>query len=262
MAHDRLKLDGQVALITGGGRGIGRGIATVFAEAGAAVVVTARTPDQLEETVTRIRNGGGRAISVVGDVVKRVDNERAVAAALDAFGRIDILVNNAGGGNFKPFLELADDDFRLEFEWNALSAFMLTQIATPHMLKNGGGCVLSISSAAGRFGIRGMTPYSVAKAALEQLTRSMAQELSPKIRVNAIALGTIVTEALRHIHKLDPGLRDRMLAMIPLHREGSVEDIGMAALYLCSPDCYATGSILHIDGGIQRGILAVDIPDL
>ena len=254
MALERLRLDGQVALVTGGGRGVGRGIAKVLAEAGAAVVVTARSRDQLDDTVSTIREAGGRAIAFTGDVTKRADNERAVAAALEEFGRIDILVNNAGGGKYKPFLELTDDDLRFEFDWNALSAFMLTQIAAPHMLKAGAGAVVNISSGAGHMPIRGMTPYSVAKAALEMLTRVMADELAPKIRVNAISLGTVKTPGLQNAYVSD-GLRDRMMERIPLHREGEVEDIGLMALYLCGPQCYATGAVMHVDGGIQSGIL-------
>ena len=134
MKLDRLRLDGQVALITGGGRGIGRGIATVLSEAGAAVVVTARSPGEIQETVELVRKAGGRAIAVQGDVTKRADNARLVEATLEEFGQIDIVVNNAGGsGGLKPFAELTEELFIDDFRLNTLSAFTLTQLAAPHM---------------------------------------------------------------------------------------------------------------------------------
>ena len=250
MKLDRLRLDGQVALVTGGGRGIGRGVATVFSEAGAAVVVTARSPDEIQDTVEQIRNAGGRAVAVQGDVTKREDNARLVEAALQEFGRIDIVVNNAGGsGGLKPFLELTEDQFIDDFRLNTLSAVTLTQLATPHMLKAGGGSVINISSRAGSFAGRGRVQYGVAKAALEHLTRLLAHELAPKIRVNAISIGTVMTSALQRAY--DAGMnRDDLLCGIPLNREGDVDDVGLAALYLCSKGCYANGEILHLDGGL------------
>ena len=251
MTLERLKLDGKVALVTGGGRGVGRGIASVFAEAGAAVVVTARTPDQIRDTAAQIQAAGGRALDVVADATKREDNERAVQAAIDKFGRLDILVNNAGGGAAKPFFDLTEDDLRYDFQLNAVSTFTLTQLAAPHMMKVGGGSVVNISSRAAAFVGSGRLPYGVAKAALEQLTRLLAHELAPKIRVNAIALGTVMTPALQRYFDSDLEMaREDLLTAIPLHRVGNVEDIGLAALYFCASDCYATGSILHVDGGL------------
>ena len=260
MALERMRLDGQVALVTGGGRGVGRGIAKVLAEAGAAVVVTARTKDQLDETVAMIHEAGGRAIAVIGDVNSRADNERAIATAVAEFGGIDVLVNNAGGGKYKPFLELSEDDLRFELEWNTISAFTLTQLAAPHMLKKGAGSVVNISSGAGHMPIRGMTPYSVAKAALEMFTRVAADELAPKIRVNAISLGTHKATWMEAAYAVE-GVRERMMARIPLHREGDVEEVGLMALYLSAPNCYATGAIIKLDGGQQYS--AIDrSPDL
>jgi NAD(P)-dependent dehydrogenase (short-subunit alcohol dehydrogenase family) len=251
MALERLNLDGQVALVTGAGRGVGRGIACVLAEAGATVVATARTPDQIQATAASIVDAGGRALAVVGDAMKRADNERLVRAALDAFGRIDIVVNNAGGGKGGSFADLSEDDLAFAFGWNTLSSFTLTQIAAPHMLKTGGGSVVNISSRAAEFAGHGRMPMSVAKAALEHLTRLMAQELSPQIRVNAIGLGSIMTPGLEGYFQRNPSLRDELFEVIPLRRGGDAEDVGLAVLYLCSKGCYATGAILHLDGGIQ-----------
>lgn len=260
-AFDRLKLDGQVAIVTGAGRGVGRGIAEVLAEAGAAIVAAARSPEPIEELASQIRAGGGRAIAVAGDVMKRADNEKLVAKALEEFGRVDILINNAGTTFFTPFMQLTEDDFRTEFEWNTLSAFTLTQLVAPHMLERGSGCVVNISSASAHLVTRSLAPYTVSKAALEALTRCMAQELSPKIRVNAISLGTILTEGLANIYKDDPSLKERVQQRTPLHRVGEPQDVGLAALYLCSSNCYATGAIYQLDGGLTQSVIDQS-PDL
>jgi NAD(P)-dependent dehydrogenase (short-subunit alcohol dehydrogenase family) len=271
MALERLRLDGRVAIVTGAGRGLGRGIARVLAEAGAAVVGTARTADGLAETVRQIEGAGGTALALTGDVTSRIDNERVVAEAVQRFGRIDILVNNAGGATARPFLDISDAYFRDILEWNLGSAFMMSQLAVPHMLEAGEGAIVNISSAAARIGSRGMVSYGVAKAGLEHLTRVLAQELSPRIRVNAVSLGTIATEGLRAAlagrnsqvagapgAPLDEVLREGT----PLRRMGDVEDIGLAVLYLCSHGCYATGSVFHIDGGIQQSPIPRGIADL
>ena len=258
MALERLRLDGQVALITGGGRGIGRGIASVLSEAGAAVVVTARSPDEVQDTAEMIRSRGGRALAVQADVTNRSDNERAVQAALDEFGQLDILVNNAGGSSgAMPMAQLTGELLRADLELNMLSAFTLTQIAAPHLAKSGGGSVINISSRAGSFAAPGRLQYGVAKAALEHLTRLMAQELAPDIRVNAIAVGTVMTDALQRGFAQGGGLED-LTSKIPLSRLGDVEDIGLTALYFCAQGCYVTGIVLPVDGGLQAspGILS------
>jgi len=130
------------------------------------------------------------------------------------------------------------------------------------MLKQGGGSIVNISSGAASVRIRGLMAYCVAKAALEHLTRCMANELAPKIRVNAIALGSIMTDALRHTIDQQPGFEDKMKELTPLHRIGEVEDIGLATLYFCSKGCYATGAILAVDGGLEQTNLPFKLPDL
>lgn len=262
MALEGFRLDGKVAIVTGAGRGVGQGIAGVLAEAGAAVVCTARTADQVEETARAIRDAGGQALALAGDVTRQEDNARIIDAAKGSFGRIDVLINNAGAGGMKKFLDLTLDDLEANYRLNAGSAFMLTQLAARHMLEQGQGAVVNISSIAARYGVRGQTAYSAAKAGVEGLTRAMAHELSPKIRVNAIALGFIMTSALERGFARDPAMHDRLCAMVPLGRLGSPEDIGLAALYLCSAGCYATGTVLHIDGGLRQHIDYVDMPDL
>jgi NAD(P)-dependent dehydrogenase (short-subunit alcohol dehydrogenase family) len=262
VALERLRLDGQVAIVTGAGRGVGRGVANVLAEAGAAVVGTARSAHEVEEMVKSVEKAGGKAIAVLGDVKKRADNERVVATAMEKFGRIDILVNNAGGQDYKAFLDISEEEFKHHFDWNTLSAFSLSQLVAPHMLKSGKGSIVNISSAAGHVGIRGMLSYAVAKGGLEQLTRGLAQELAPKIRVNALGLGAIMTPLLQKTFDMQPEYKKKMVDMTPLKRIGDAADVGLATLYLCSEGCYATGAVIHIDGGLQDTNLPFKLPDL
>jgi 7-alpha-hydroxysteroid dehydrogenase len=263
MAFERLRIDNQVAIVTGAGRGVGKGIALALAEAGARVVCSARSKNEVDTTVRDIRNAGGEAISVLADVLKKADLKALADETCDRYGRIDILVNNAGGQNYKPFLEITEEDFRYHFDWNTTSAFLLSQLAAPRMLKAGKGAILNISSGAGRIGIRGMLSYCVAKGGLEQLTRAMAQELAPKIRVNCIALGAIMTPALERTFEMDPSFRGKLEDKTPLRDVGRTDDVGMQAVFLCSPSgSYTTGAIVHIDGGIQDTNLPFKLPDL
>jgi len=253
MVLERLKLDGKVAIVTGGGMGVGRGIAQVLAEAGAAVVVTARSADGIKQTAADIESQGGRALAIQADATKREDNERVVAAAIEKFGRIDILVNNVGGsgGGLKPFAEVSEADLLHDFQLNVVSAFTLSQLCAPHMRQSGSGSIVNISSRAASFVGKGRIQYGVAKAALEQLTRLLAQELGPEIRVNAIALGTIMTPALERSIERDNGpMGEALYKSNPLKKIGNVGDIGLAALYYCASDCYANGAVLHVDGGL------------
>ena len=251
MALERLKLDGKVAIITGGARGVGRGIASVLSEAGAAIVMTGRTASDLDRAVADLKSKGARAFAVAGDVTNKADNERTVAAALEEFGRIDILINNAGGSPPQPFLEITSESFLQDFRFNVLSAFELTQLAAPHMLAAGGGSVVNISSRSAQFGGKGFTTYSACKAALEQLSKMMAWELAPKIRVNAISLGTIQTEGLESgLAMMGEGARESIARRVPLQRIGDAQSVGLAALYLCSDECYSTASVIRVDGGI------------
>lgn len=262
MALEQFKLDGQVAIVTGAGRGVGAGIAKVLAEAGATIVGTARTTEQLTQTVKEIEDAGGTAHGIQADAISRPDGERVVAETIDKFGRIDILINNVGGSTYAPFLEITDEDFRHTFDWCVTSAFIMSQLAVPHMLKIGQGTIVNISSGSGHLGIRALGAYCVAKGGLEALTRAMAQELSPKIRVNAIALGSFMTDGLQQALDMLPEAGDTMRELTPLHRFGDVADLGRLAVYLCTKDCYATSATFHVDGGIQTSNSPLIIPDL
>lgn len=262
MALEQFRLDGQVAIVTGAGRGVGAGIAKVLAEAGATVVGTARTPEQLAATVGEIEAAGGTARGIQADAVSRPDGERVIAQTLDEFGRIDILINNVGGSTYAPFLEITDEDFRSTFDWCVTSAFIMSQLAVPHMLTVGRGSIVNISSGSGHLGIPALGAYCVAKGGLEALTRAMAQELAPKIRVNAIALGSFMTDGLQIALDMMPEAGDRMRELTPLHRFGDVADLGRLAVYLSTRDCYATSAVFHVDGGIQTHNSPLVLPEL
>ncbi|MGB5199591.1 MAG: 7-alpha-hydroxysteroid dehydrogenase [Sedimenticolaceae bacterium] len=245
---DNFRLDGQVALVTGGGAGIGRGIAKMFAGAGASVLVTDLKQETAETVAEEIREGGGKAAAVACNVTKEDELEAAVNAAIENFGKLSILVNNAGGGGPKPF-DMPMDDFRWAYEINVFSLFRLTQLSTPHMAKAGGGAVLNISSMSGENKNVRMASYSSSKAAVNHLTRNIAFDLGAmNIRVNAIAPGAIRTDALKKV--LTPEIEKAMLTHTPLKRLGEPEDIAHAALFLCAPASeWVSGQVLTVSGG-------------
>ena len=261
MALEQFGLHGQVAIVTGAGRGVGAGIARVLAEAGATVVGTARTESEIVASISGIEDSGGKGLALVADAACRADNERVVATTMERFGRIDILVNNVGGATYARFLDITDEDFRYTFDWCVTSAFIMSQLVAPHMFSAGHGSIINISSGSARFGIRALTAYCVAKGGLEALTRAMAQELAPKIRVNAIALGSFATDGLQQSLDLMPGSLEMMKDATPLHRLGDVEDLGRLTVYLSTRDCYATNAIFHVDGGIESNNSPLPIPD-
>ena len=234
MALEQFNLSGKVAIVTGAGRGVGAGIARVLAEAGATVVGTARTTDEITKTFKEIEDAGGIGLALQADALVREDGQRVVQTTIENFGRIDFLVNNVGGSTYAPFLNITDEDFRQTFDWCVTSAFIMSQLCVPHMLEVGAGSIVNISSGSGRFGIRALAAYCTAKGALEALTRAMAQELSPKIRVNAISLGSFMTDGLQSSLDLMPGSAEKMMESTPLHRFGDVADLG-ASRCICVP---------------------------
>jgi 7-alpha-hydroxysteroid dehydrogenase len=250
MILDQFKLTDQVAIVTGAGRGIGEGIALAYAEAGADVVIAARSVDEIEDTAEQVRARGRRALAIKTDVTKRDDLEALVAASLDEFGRIDVLVNNAGGWPPKDALRTSEKEFETAFRFNVSTAFLLTRLTVSKMVETaGGGAVINISSVAGRHNSPGFVAYGTAKAALSFMTRQLAQDFAPKVRVNGIAVGSIETQALGSI--LDDATRQQMIDMTPMGRLGRVEDIAACALYLASPAAsYVTGEIYGVNGGL------------
>jgi 7-alpha-hydroxysteroid dehydrogenase len=256
------RVDGKVAVVTGGGRGIGAACALALAEAGADVVISARSEDQLREVAKEVEALGQRAVVVPADVN---DND-AVAALVDAatqeLGGVDIVVNNAGGTAPRPLLDTSPGYLERAFHFNVTSAFVLTKAAVPAMLERGGGAVVNISSAMGRMADRGMLAYGTAKAGLAHLTRLAAADLAPRIRVNGIAVGSVATSAL-DVVMTDDGLRTQMESLTPLKRLGRVEDIAACCLWLASPaGGFVTGKVVEVDGGLQAPNLPLGLPDL
>ncbi|MBW2273148.1 MAG: SDR family oxidoreductase [Deltaproteobacteria bacterium] len=262
MLFDKFRLTDRVAIVTGAGRGIGAGIATGFAEAGADVVIGSRTESQLQEVAKEVEAAGRRAAVVAGDLGSRDAMAELVDRAMDEFGRIDIVVNNAGGSMPSPFLGTSEKAFNEALHWNVTTAFNLTQLAVPHMLESGGGNVINIASAVGRISDRGFVAYGTAKAALIHLTKNLAADLAPRIRVNSIAPGAIATSALEMVLRNEE-LTRKMVEQTPLKRLGEVEDIAAGAVYLASDAAsYVTGRVLDIDGGINSANLELGFPDL
>lgn len=259
---DLFRLDGKVAIVSAAGRGIGARIATSFAEVGADVVIGARTADQLADVAAQVESVGRKAVVVAGDLGSRAGMATLVEAAMKEFGRIDIVVNNAGGSMPQAFMDTSERAFDEAMRWNVTSAFNLTQLAVPHMIASGGGSVINITSVAGSFSSRGFAAYGTAKGALMKLTRHMAMDLSPKIRVNSISPGSIATSALEMVLQM-PELERAMIDATPLGRLGTVDDIAAAAVYLASDaGAYVTGRDLRVDGGIEASNLEMGITDL
>ena len=260
MLLDRFKLTDQVAIVTGAGRGIGRAIAEAFAEVGADVVCAARTRAQIDDTAAAVRRHGRRALALECDVTERAQLERVVAETLRELRRIDIVVNNAGGWPPKGWQRTNEKFLEGAFRFNVTQAYLLSRMAIPHMRERG-GAIVNISSAISRLIDPGFIAYGTSKAALNYLTKSLAAEVAPTVRVNAIAVGAVDTSALRPF--LNEDLEAKMAALTPMGRIGRPEDIALMALYLASPaSSWVTGKIFEVDGGTEKSNWPLDLSDL
>jgi 7-alpha-hydroxysteroid dehydrogenase len=263
MILDRFRLDDKVAVVTGGGRGLGAAIALAFAEVGADVVIASRTQSELDAVAEQIRATGRRAHIVTADLAHPEVTAQLADQAVEAFGKLDIVVNNVGGTMPNTLLTTSTKDLKDAFTFNVATAHALTVAAVPLMLEHsGGGSVINISSTMGRLAGRGFAAYGTAKAALSHYTRLAALDLCPRIRVNAIAPGSILTSALDVVASNDE-LRKPMEKVTPMRRLGDPVDIAAAAVYLASPaGSFLTGKTLEVDGGLTFPNLDIPVPDL
>jgi 7-alpha-hydroxysteroid dehydrogenase len=259
---DRFRLTDQAAVVTGAGRGIGAAIAVAYAQAGADVLIASRTQEQLDKVAAQIAEAGRRAVVVPADLNDTASLPALVERAMSEFGRLDIVVNNVGGTGPRPFLDTSEGYLERAFHFNVTTAFALSKAAAPHMLAGGGGSIVNISSAMGRLRDRGFVAYGVAKAALAHMTRLLAIDLAPRVRVNGIAVGSVATSALETVLQTE-SLLNEMVDKTPMKRLGEPEDIAAAAVYLASPaGAFITGKLIEVDGGLEAPNLGLNLPDL
>jgi 7-alpha-hydroxysteroid dehydrogenase len=262
MILDRFRVDGQVAIVTGAGRGIGAASALALAECGADVVIAARTGAQLEVVAAQIEALGRRALPVVADLMDLEAVASLAEITDEAFGRVDIVVNNVGGTIPLPLLDTTSAYLEEAFHFNVATAHSLITSSVPKMLETGGGAIVNISSSMGRVSGRGYAAYGTAKAAMAHYTRLISRDLAPRIRANAIAVGSTATSALEIVTST-PELKEAMEKATPLGRIGELEDISAAVIYLASPaGSYLTGKVLEVDGGGDIPTLDFGLPDL
>lgn len=261
MILDRFRLDGKVAVVTGAGRGIGAASAIGLAEAGADVLVSARTEGELAKIVETVEGVGRQAHAVPADLSDPANAAKLAEIAVERFGRLDILVNNVGGALPRPLLETTPEFLEEAFRFNVSNAHALTVAAAPQLLEHRGS-VVNISSNMGRVAGRGFAAYGTVKAALAHWTRIAAYDLAPKVRVNAIAVGSVATSALEIVAG-NPELREKLESATPLRRIGDPEDIAATVVFLASEGgAYFTGKVLEADGGLQAPNLELGLPDL
>ena len=247
------KLAGKVAVVTGASKGIGASIAKSLATEGAAVVVNySSSREGADRIVGEIKAKGGRAISVQANVAKRADIERLFAETKKAFGQLDILVNNAGIYEFAPIENVTAELFHKLFDVNVLGLILASQEAVEHF-GPAGGTIINISSVAATSASPTTSVYSATKAAVDAVTRSLAQEVGPrKIRVNSINPGMVETEGLHTAGIADSDFRKQIESRTPLGRIGQPEDVAPAAVFLASSDsAWITGETFYVAGGLR-----------
>jgi NAD(P)-dependent dehydrogenase (short-subunit alcohol dehydrogenase family) len=243
------KLDGKVAIVTGGSSGIGRATAVAFAKEGAKVVIAARRTQEGEETVRLVKEAGSEALFVQTDVTNAAQIEALVNKTIESYGRLDCAFNNAGFGKLIPLTERTEEDWDSEIDVNLKAVWLCLKYEIPAMLKTGAGAIVNMASMGGAvIGTSSFSAYQAAKSGVVGLTRSAAIEYaSQKIRINAVSPGLISTDILAG---LPEEVFQEMTATIPLKRLGEAEEVAEAVVWLCSNAAsYITGQNLVIDGG-------------
>ena len=242
-------LEGRVAIVTGGSRGIGWAVAASLAEDGASVVVSGRDASRVEAASKELDALGAPVLGVAADVAKREDVDRLVGAARERFGRIDILVNNAGITKDALLVRMKDDDWDEVLNVNLRGAFLMTRAVGKVMMRQKGGRIINIASAAGAMGNAGQVNYSAAKAGLVGMTKAAARELAHwGILVNAVAPGLIETDMAR---QMPVEVREALVAQIPLKRVGSAREVAEVVRFLAGDgSAYITGQVFHVNGGL------------
>lgn len=247
---DRFRIDGNVAVVTGGSRGLGEEIALTFAAAGANVVVAGRDAARLEKVAIAIRDNGVDALPFVGDLTQEGKCEALIAAAVERFGRLDILVNNAGINVRGAIDEVTPDDYRRVFATNIDAPWRLCRAAAPVLRRQRGGRIINIASTLGIVGMANRSLYCSSKGAVVQLTRELAMELAPfGVTVNAICPGPFETEMNKSLTQ-NPELYEEFARKTAMLRWGKPGELGPVALFLASAAAaYVTGVALPVDGG-------------
>src|SRR5262245_14631476 len=247
-----MRLAGKVALVTGGGVGIGAAVAKLFAEEGAAVVITGRRKEALDDLLADIERKNGRALAVTGSVTDETHVRSAIDQAVRTFGKLNVLVNNAAIGAFGKVLHEVDDaTWNDVLDINLTGVFRVTRATVPQMLKAGGGSIVNVSSVGGLIGFWGSSPYGTTKGGLEIFTRCVAMDYAQHgIRCNSVCPGLVDTPMSAPLLN-NPEMRADALAAYPISRVGTPEEVAKLILYLASDESsWVTGSSFTIDGGL------------
>jgi NAD(P)-dependent dehydrogenase (short-subunit alcohol dehydrogenase family) len=256
MPDDLFSVAGQVVLISGGSRGIGRGLAEGFARRGATTIITGRDAATVEQTARAIAAPAGTVRPLVCDVADSAAIERLVDTVIREFGRVDTLINVAGVNRRKPAERLTEDDYDYVLDINLKGPFLLSLAVGRHQLQLGSGSQINIASLNNDRPLNGVAPYAMSKAAMGHMTRSLAMEWGPRgVRVNAIAPGFILTDLTKKLWA-QPAVHDWGMTNTPLKRLGQPEDLVGTAVFLASEaSAFMTGQVLFVDGGFSAGLV-------